>query len=70
MVYYPLRTMERDCTALSSIDAMDGTSYMEASVDIENILKFLCMDYVWRLSFLNHAGIQKSGIRITIRSLS
>lgn len=50
-----------DCTYL-----MGSTPYMEASVGIENILKFLRIDYVWRLSYLNHADIQKSGVRMTM----
>ncbi len=45
---------------------MDNTPYMEASVGIENILKFLRIDYVWRLSYLDHADIQKSGVRMTM----
>lgn len=45
---------------------MGNTPYMEASVGIENIFKFLRIDYVWRLSYLNHADIQKSGVRMTM----
>ncbi len=45
---------------------MGNTPYMEASVGIENIFKFLRIDYVWRLSYLNHENIQKSGVRMTI----
>lgn len=50
-----------DCTY-----TMGKTPYMEASVGIENILKFLRIDYVWRLSYRNHQGIQKSGVRMTM----
>lgn len=50
-----------DCTY-----AMGNTPYMEASVGIENILKFLRIDYVWRLSYRDHPGIQKSGVRMTM----
>lgn len=46
--------------------AMDSTPYMEASVGIENIFKFLRVDYVWRLSYRNHPDIQKSGVRMTM----
>ena len=46
--------------------AMGSMPYMEASVGIENILKFLRIDYVWRLSYLNHRDIQKSGVRMTM----
>ena len=45
---------------------MGSTPYMEASVGIENIFKFLRVDYVWRLSYRNHSNIQKSGIRMTM----
>lgn len=45
---------------------MGKTPYMEAGVGIENIFKFLRIDYVWRLSYRNHPDIQKSGIRMTM----
>ncbi|EJW97294.1 hypothetical protein EVA_14613 [gut metagenome] len=45
---------------------MGRTPYMEASVGIENIFKFLRVDYVWRMSYLHHPGIQKSGVRMTM----
>ncbi|MDO4162986.1 MAG: DUF5686 family protein [Bacteroides sp.] len=47
--------------------ALGKTPYMEASVGIENIFKFLRVDYVWRLNYLNHPDIQKSGIRCTMQ---
>lgn len=43
-----------------------NTPYMETSIGIENIFNFLRIDYVWRLSYLNHPNIQKSGVRITM----
>ncbi len=45
---------------------MGHTPYMEASVGVENILKFMRLDYVWRLSYRDHPGIQKRGIRCTM----
>lgn len=45
---------------------MGRAPYMEASVGIENIFKFLRIDYVWRLNYRNHPDIQKSGIRMTM----
>ena len=39
---------------------------MESSVGIENILKFLRIDYVWRLTYLEHPNIQKGGVRMTM----
>lgn len=46
---------------------MGNTPYMEASVGVENIFKFLRVDYVWRLNYLDNQDIQKSGIRCTMR---
>ena len=45
---------------------MGKTPYMEASVGIENIFNAVRVDYVWRLNYLDHPGIQKNGIRATI----
>ena len=50
-----------------STHTMGSTPYMEASAGIENILKFLRIDYVWRLSYRHHPDIQKSGIRMTMK---
>lgn len=41
--------------------------YMEASVGVENVFKFLRLDYVWRLNYRNHPGIQTKGVRCTMR---
>lgn len=40
--------------------------YMEASVGIENIFKFMRLDYVWRLNYRNRPDIQTSGVRCTM----
>ena len=45
---------------------MGKKPYMEASVGIENIFNAIRVDYVWRLNYLDHPGIQKNGIRATI----
>lgn len=45
---------------------MGKTPYMEASVGIENIFKFLRVDYAWRLNYRNNPGIQRGGIRCTM----
>ena len=45
---------------------MGRAPYMEASVGIENIFKFMRLDYVWRLNYRDHSGIQKRGIRCTM----
>lgn len=41
--------------------------YYEASVGIENILKIFRVDAMWRLSYLDHADIEKFGLRIMIQ---
>lgn len=44
---------------------MTSTPYMEAGVGIDNILMFLRVDYVWRLTYRNSPGCDKSGLRIS-----
>jgi len=39
--------------------------YAEASIGVENILKFIRIDAIWRLSYLNHADITKFGVKFT-----
>jgi Family of unknown function (DUF5686)/CarboxypepD_reg-like domain len=45
-----------------------GVPYFEASAGVGNIFGFLRLDYVWRLSYLDAAGIRKGGIRILFSS--
>lgn len=45
---------------------MGDAPYMEASVGIENILKLIRIDYVWRLNYHDHDDIQKHGVRATM----
>ena len=45
---------------------MERTPYMEASVGIENIFKFLRIDYVWRMTYRDNPGIQRRGVRMTM----
>lgn len=45
---------------------MNWKPYMEASVGIENILRFFRVDYVWRLNYRYVPGISKSGIRVGV----
>lgn len=47
--------------------ALGTTPYMEASVGLENIFKILRIDYYRRLTYLNHPGIKKNGVRIALR---
>lgn len=41
--------------------------YLEASVGIYNIFKLLHVEYVRRLTYLNHPGINKQGVRFMIQ---
>ncbi len=45
---------------------MDRQPYMELSLGIENIFRVLRVDYVRRLTYLDHADIDKNGVRVTI----
>lgn len=45
---------------------MGSTPYMEVSVGIYNIFKLVHVEYVRRLSYLNHDDINKHGIRLAI----
>lgn len=47
--------------------AFGNRPYMEANVGLENIFKFLRVEYVRRLSYLNHPGTRKEGVRFSIR---
>lgn len=43
---------------------MGSTPYMECSVGLENILTFLRVDCVWRLTYRNAPNISKWGVRV------
>ncbi|MDE6022255.1 MAG: hypothetical protein K2G13_02015 [Muribaculaceae bacterium] len=45
---------------------MGKRPYMEISAGIDNIFTILRVDYVWRLSYLDTPGIDKSGIRVAL----
>lgn len=51
-----------DCTR-----EMGKSPYMELSFGIENIFKFMRLDYVWRLNYLDNPGIQTRGVRCTMK---
>lgn len=50
----------------STTSFMSHTPYVEVGVGVENILKVLRFDYVWRLAYRNLPGIDKSGLRISL----
>lgn len=45
---------------------MDNKPYMEAGVGLDNILTILRIDYVWRLTYRDHAGTDRHGIRVQL----
>lgn len=45
---------------------MGNTPYMEAGVGLDNILTILRVDYVWRLTYRDHAGTDRHGIRLQL----
>ncbi len=40
--------------------------YWEAGIGVENIFKFIRVDGVWRLTYLDHPNISKFGIRVNL----
>jgi len=46
---------------------MGKKPYMEVGVGLENILKFIRLDYVWRLSYMDNPNIQKRGLRFMMK---
>ena len=45
---------------------MGDKPYMEAGVGIDNILTILRVDYVWRLTYRDHVGTDRRGVRIQL----
>lgn len=45
---------------------MEGKPYMELGVGIDNILTFLRVDYVWRLTYRNLPDVDRSGLRVSL----
>lgn len=45
---------------------MDRVPYMEIGIGLENIFKILRVDYVWRLTYRDHPGAPKGGVRIAL----
>jgi len=46
---------------------LERKPYMEASAGVENILNVLRVEYVRRLSYLNHPDIDRGGIRFSLK---
>lgn len=47
---------------------MHNRPYMEISAGIDNLLRCLRVDYVWRLTYRNVPGIDRSGLRIALHA--
>jgi len=47
--------------------ALGSTPYIEAGVGIENIFKFIQVDFVRRFTYLDHPGIAQYGIRTRVK---
>ena len=45
---------------------LGNTPYMEVSFGLENIFKVLRIEYIRRLTYLDHPGIRKNGAQATI----
>lgn len=61
-----LLALPKDEKGRQATFAFGSQPYMEFNVGIENILNVIRIDYVRRLSYLNHPGISKNGIRLSI----
>ena len=46
--------------------SMSKKPYMELGVGIDNILSFLRLDYVWRLTYRDTPGVDKQGLRVQV----
>lgn len=47
--------------------SMNDGPYMEFSVGLDNILKLVRLDYVWRLSYKDHPDVPNSGLRFKMQ---
>ena len=46
---------------------MSNVPYMELGVGLANIFKILRVDYVWRLTYRDHPGVDRQGLRILMQ---
>ena len=54
-------------TGLSTTYSLDGGPYIEVSAGITNIFKLLRVDFVKRLTYLDHPEVKEWGIRIRVK---
>lgn len=52
--------------ANTNCQAMGKRPYMEIGVGLDNILTFLRLDYVWRLTYRDTPGVDRSGLRLQL----
>ena len=45
---------------------MGSKPYMEIGVGLDNILTFLRLDYVWRLTYRDTPGVKRGGLRLAL----
>ena len=50
----------------TALTKMGNKPYMEIGVGVENILRILSIQYVWRLNYRNNPNIDKSGLRFQL----
>ncbi len=62
-----LKTENRDEFAFPGVLSDVTKPYIEAGVAIENILQFLRVDAIWRLTHLDNPNISKFGLRISVQ---
>lgn len=46
--------------------AMGKKPYMEIGVGLDNILTFIRLDYVWRLTYRDTPGVNRGGVRVSL----
>jgi hypothetical protein len=52
--------------AIADCFKMGSRPYMEIGVGLDNILTFLRVDYVWRLSYRDNPNINRNGLRVQL----
>ncbi len=65
-VYGTLRNENRhELIFPANMNSLEKMPYIEVGAGIENILRFIRVDGLWRLTYLDNPNIQKFGIRVT-----
>jgi hypothetical protein len=48
--------------------SLGNTPYAEASFGVANILNFLRIDYIWRLTYNGLPDVQKTGLKLSVNA--